>query len=54
MKTMLMSIGTYIVIEAIGSLIWKYNDKSLLAQSIRISRVVCGMIIMGKNRKETL
>lgn len=44
-KWLLTGIGIFIVAEALLSLLWKYNDKSILAQGARTTRMVAGGIV---------
>lgn len=42
----LVAIGVYILIESIGSIWWKYNDKSWFPQLARVTRVISGGLII--------
>jgi hypothetical protein len=39
--------GTAIAIEGTLSVIWRYNDKSVFAQMIRLGRISLGMFIFS-------
>lgn len=43
---LLLAAGVYILLEAIISLLWKYNDKSPLAIGARIARIPIGGVII--------
>jgi hypothetical protein len=45
-KLFLFLAGIYVACEAICSLLWALNDKSLFAQSMRTLRVLVGITIV--------
>lgn len=40
-------IGVLYIIEALVSILWPHNDKSVLAQSTRLGRIALGTILLG-------
>lgn len=46
MKIALLSVGSYLIIKAIISLLWQFNDKQAMAQVVRCSRLVVGGFII--------
>jgi chromate transport protein ChrA len=46
MKVPIVILASCIILEAVASIFWEYNDKSVFAQTIRVLRIVIGGLII--------
>ena len=45
-EVVLIILGVYIILETFASLIWPNNDKGLIVQGIRSTRILVGVAII--------